>query len=91
MTDCPVRLRCVAFALSVVLLAGCASMRNTPRQDATYALFAQCKAETGADVTLDRVEPNGRISRWTLNASSGGYYDHGMADCLRSKGRRVAW
>ncbi len=62
MTHRPVRFRCIVLALSAILLAGCGSMRNTPLQDATYARFAQCKAETNSSAKLQQVYPNGGFS-----------------------------
>jgi hypothetical protein len=48
------------------LLAGCASMQNTPRQDYVWAMWTQCRAtgELGTSTLyIDRVAPDGRY--WT--------------------------
>lgn len=62
MIDCPIRRRCVLLtrhALFAVLLAGCASVQNTPKQDYTSALLTECVGKfpgTG----VKRVESDGR-------------------------------
>lgn len=46
-----------------ILLAGCASMQSTPRQDYVWAMWEQCKVTDElrtSTTTIDRVEPSGR-------------------------------
>ena len=58
--------------LSVTLLAGCATFKNTPRQDYVWEMAARCRAPsagTGA-AYVDRVDPDGR---WRMNTQSDGW------------------
>ena len=43
-----------------LVLAGCASLKNTPQQDLAYSRWAKCEPPSGL-TDIDRVEPNGRI------------------------------
>jgi hypothetical protein len=75
----------------VLALTGCASMRNTPQQDATYALFAQCKAETNSSALLKHVYPNGSFT-WLAGSGPRSYIgDESMVACLQKAGRRFEW
>jgi len=60
MTSCWRHLRVLGarYVLAALILAGCASMQNTPQQDYTYAMAQGCSHIPG--VKLDRVEPDGR-------------------------------
>jgi hypothetical protein len=80
-------MRRLLLAPALLLLAGCASMRNTPQQDATYALFAECKAETNSSAQLRQVYPNGGFS-WVRGS---GTSDDGMTDCMVRKGQKFEW
>jgi hypothetical protein len=71
----------------IALLAGCATMRNTPQQDATYALFAECRAETNSSAKLRQVYPNGSFT-WVKGSDTS---DDGMTDCMVRKGRKFEW
>lgn len=60
------RARAPVLVLLAGLLAGCASLRNTPQQDYVWAMWDQCKAtgELGTStLVIDRVEADGRY--WT--------------------------
>lgn len=50
---------CAVIALTIVL-AGCASLKNTPLQDLAYARWAACEPPSGL-IDIERVEPSGRI------------------------------
>jgi hypothetical protein len=50
---------CAVIGLALVL-AGCASLKNTPQQDLAYARWAACEPPSGL-IDIDRVEPSGRI------------------------------
>ena len=71
----------------VLALAGCASMRNTPEQDATHALFAQCKAETNSSAKLQQVYPNGGFT-WVKGSDTS---DDGMKECMVRNGQKFEW
>jgi hypothetical protein len=73
-----------ALVIAAVLLSGCASMRNTPQQDATHALFAQCRAETNSSARLKQVYPNGSFT-WVMGTDTS---DQGMKDCMVKKGQK---
>jgi hypothetical protein len=62
------------FALVAVAITGCASMRNTPAQDAMWAAYDQCRAEgrVPPNVQLLRVDPDGRAYYQTYTSSYGG-------------------
>jgi outer membrane biogenesis lipoprotein LolB len=56
--------RKTALVLAAVLLAGCATVQNTPEQERTWAAWEACKA--AGRVThwqIERVDPDGTI-RW---------------------------
>ena len=58
-----------ALILAAALLAGCATLQNTPEQERTWAAWEACKA--AGRVThwqIDRVDPDGTI-RWTATGS----------------------
>ena len=61
----------VLIGLAVV---GCASVQNTPAQDAVWAAYNQCRSEgrVPANVQLMRVEPDGRAWYQTYSSSYGG-------------------
>ena len=64
-----------ALILAAVLLAGCATVQNTPQQERTWAAYEACKA--AGRVThwqLDRVEPDGRTS-WNTTSSPYGFQE----------------
>src|SRR4029453_628517 len=56
-----------------ISIAGCASVENTPAQDRVWKAYNICRAETGANAVVQRVDPNGRYyalcsdvcSRWS--------------------------
>src|SRR5215831_16657225 len=61
------------FALIPLIVVGCASVENTPAQDAVWAAYNQCRAEgrVPANVQLLRVEPDGRAWYQTYQGSYG--------------------
>jgi len=79
--------RRILLALAPCLLAGCASMRNTPQQEAAYALFDQCKAETNSSARLLQVYPDGGFT-WVKGTDNS---DQGMKECMVQKGRKFEW
>jgi hypothetical protein len=61
-----------ALILAAVLLAGCATVQNTPQQERTWAAWDACKA--AGRVThwqIDRVDPDGKIWWWTTGSPYG--------------------
>jgi len=78
--------RLVVLVLAVSL-TGCSTMQNTPQQDATYALFTQCRAETNSSARLKQVYPNGSFT-WVKGSDT---YDDGMTDCMAKKGQKFGW
>lgn len=72
MVDRPTRLGLHAPALiALTLVAGCASLQNTPKQDYVWAMWDQCKATgqlAASTLQISRVEPDGRY--WT-NTTAG--------------------
>src|SRR6266568_3095493 len=77
-------LRQSLFVLMGLTIAGCASMQNTPAQDAVWAAYNQCRFEgrVPANVQLMRVEPDGRAWYQTYTSSYGGADFEG---CIREK------
>ena len=67
-------LRQSLFVLTAFTIVGCASMQNTPAQDAVWAAYNQCRAEgrVSANVQLTRVDPDGRAYYQTYTSSYGG-------------------
>ena len=64
--------RKTALALAAVLLAGCATVQNTPEQERTWAAWEACKA--AGRVThwqIERVDPDGTIRWWTSGSPYG--------------------
>jgi hypothetical protein len=80
--------RCL-FALVAVALTGCATMRNTPAQDAMWAAYDQCRAEgrVPPNVQLLRVDPDGRAYYQTYTSSYGGA---DFERCINEKTSRLA-
>jgi len=70
--------------LAVAILAGCATVQNTPQQDLVWSAYNQCKAEgrIPANIQLERVEPNGRP--W-FSAYSSAYGAQELERCLNEK------
>jgi len=62
------------FVLIGLAIVGCASVQNTPAQDAVWAAYNQCRAEgrVPANVQLMRVDPDGRAYYQTYTSSYGG-------------------
>jgi hypothetical protein len=46
--------------LLCVVVAGCATFKNTPRQDYTWEIGRACSGESAGTIQLTRVEPAGR-------------------------------
>ncbi len=67
-------LRRSLFVLIGLTIVGCASVQNTPAQDAVWAAYNQCRAEgrVPANVQLMRVDPDGRAYYQTYTSSFGG-------------------
>jgi len=67
-------IRSLLCGLSVlVFLAGCGALRNTPQQEAVWGAHAACQASGRVDqnVTLIRVEPDGRFWYETRGGQAG--------------------
>jgi hypothetical protein len=77
-------LRRSVFVLIGLAAAGCASVQNTPAQDAVWAAYNQCRAEgrVSSNVQLMRVDPDGRAYYQTYTSSYGGADFEG---CLKEK------
>jgi hypothetical protein len=71
--------------LVLTLLAGCtATLQNTPQQDRTWAAYDACRAEGRVtNVSIDRVEPDGRwlVTTTALNKSVYGLQE--LETCMR--------
>ena len=50
----------VVGVCSGLLIAGCASVQNTPAQERTWNAYHVCTTETGANAVIQRVDPDGR-------------------------------
>ncbi len=59
-----------ALIFAAVLLAGCASVQNTPQQERTWAAYAVCRT-TVPRVQISRVAPDGRYWYWANDTSYG--------------------
>jgi hypothetical protein len=60
----------MAVILVLVLLTGC-TLQNTPQQDRTWTAYDACRAEGRVtNVSIDRVEPDGRWLATTPNNRS---------------------
>jgi hypothetical protein len=75
----------MAVILVLVLLTGCtATLQNTPQQDRTLAAYHACRAEGRVtNVSIDRVEPDGR---WVATTSSPDRSAYGLQEleaCMR--------
>ena len=73
----------IAPVLAAVLLAGCATLQNTPEQERTWAAWDACKA--AGRIThwqIDRVEPNGRA--W-LSSTDSPYGLQEIQACMREE------
>jgi len=75
------------FVVAGLSIIGCASMQNTPAQEAVWAAYNQCRAEgrVPANVQLIRVDPNGMAHYQTYTSSYGGA---DFESCLNEKIRR---
>ena len=73
----------MAVILVIVLLTGCtATLQNTPQQDRTLAAYDACGAEGRVtNVSIDRVEPDGRWLATTSNRSAYGLQE--LEACMR--------
>jgi uncharacterized lipoprotein YajG len=54
----------VKVLVLIALLAGCATVANTPAQDRTWAAIDKCKALQPATMQVNRVYADGR-SQWS--------------------------
>lgn len=63
----------VSCLVACLLLAGCASMKNTPAQDMVWQAHGECQAEgrISNNVVISRVEPDGRYWVETRNGNAG--------------------
>ena len=52
----------VAGAALGFVLAGCATVQNTPQQDYVWACVTDCKASLPPQCQVDNVAPDGRVS-----------------------------
>ena len=78
--------------LSVTLLAGCATFKNTPRQDYVWEMAARCRAPsagTGA-AYVDRVDPE---CRWWMNTQSDGWRTDRpkLSECMQEQFKATAY
>jgi uncharacterized lipoprotein len=82
-------MRTVAGVLVVAALSGCASMKNTPQQDATWKAYSLCQYEGRIpnNVQMVRVEPDGRYWYEWINGSRG---STDLEQCIREKVAAIA-
>ena len=75
----------MAVILVLVLLTGCtATLQNTPQQDRTLAAYGACKAEGRVtNVSIDRVEPDGRWRATTSSPDRSAYGLQELETCMR--------
>ena len=43
-----------------LIVAGCATIQNTPAQDRAWKAYEICRTETGSSAVIQRVDPDGR-------------------------------
>jgi hypothetical protein len=67
-----------------LLIAGCASVQNTPAQDRTWNAYRVCTTETGANAVMQRVDPDGRY--YVLCSDRCTHWAE-FTDCMREKTR----
>ena len=81
-------------SLSIIVslgILGCASMHNTPAQEAVWAAYDQCRAEgrVPAHVQLLRVDPDGLAHYQTYTSSYGGAdFERCLSEKLRAASAR---
>ena len=54
----------VLILVLIVAVAGCASFQNTPAQDQVWNAYRACQTETGSNVVIQYVYPDGRWTGW---------------------------
>ena len=67
--------------LAFCALAACATA-NTPQQDRTWAAYDACKKRVPTNITIDRVEPDGRY--W-WRTREGSLWQSQLQDCMREE------
>ena len=74
----------MAVILVIVLLTGCtATLQNTPQQDRTLAAYDACRAEGRVtNVSIDRVEPDGRWLASTTSINRSAYGLQELEACM---------
>jgi hypothetical protein len=73
--------RRASLLLAFCALAACATA-NTPQQDRTWAAYNACKGRIPANITIDRVEPDGRYYWQTREGSFG---QSQLENCMREE------
>src|SRR5260370_911291 len=65
--------RALYTVLLVILLAGCATMRSTPQQEYTWAMWENCKQTLilSSGLTVNRVEPADGVEHYVVKAGTG--------------------
>lgn len=71
-----------AALVAAFVLAGCSTFQNTPAQDRTWAAYEVCKHQVPTNITIQRVEPDGRYWWQTREGSFG---QTQLADCMREQ------
>jgi len=78
-----------ALILAAVLLAGCATVQNTPQQERTWAAYEACKAAGRVKHgQIDRVEPDGRWF-WVVSGSPYGFSE--LEACMQETAPAQTW
>ena len=71
-----------ALVLAAELLAGCATFQNTPQQERTWAAYETCKARIPTNITIQRVDSDGRYWWQTREGSFG---QTQLTNCMREE------
>lgn len=66
----------------IVVIAGCASVQNTPAQDLVWNAYRICQTETSSNVVIDQVRPDGSWTGWCNGKCN---RDSELQDCIREK------
>jgi len=72
----------VVPVFAAVLLAGCAAVQNTPQQDRTWAAYEACRGQVPTNITIDRVDSNGRY--W-FSSREGSFGFSALTGCMREE------
>ena len=71
-----------ALSLTAVLLAGCATLKNTPQQERTWAAYEACKGRIPTNITIQRIDPD---SRYWWQTREGSFGQTQLEGCMREE------